>query len=152
MDTIKQNTLVSMSIKLEDKNANIVDESDELIYLHGGYKQIFQKLEEELTGKKVGDTFDLTLAPADAFGEYDKNLVLKEELQYLPDDIAIGTELDGEDEGIIYVVESIDKEVAVLNANHELAGISLRVSGEILELEQLSSEGVEEILKAQHEH
>ncbi len=152
MEKIKKNRLVSMSIKLEDENGNIIDESDELIYLHGGYNQIFQKLEDNLEGKKVGDTFHVTLTPAEAFGEFDETLVVKERLEDLPEDIYIGTELDGEEEGVIYVVESMDEEYAILNANHELAGIALVATGKILEIEHLSSEAVEEILKEQQHH
>jgi len=101
MQNIKKNTLVSMSIKLEDEKGNIVDESDELIYLHGGYNQIFQKLENELEGKKVGNSFHVALTPAEAFGEYDESLVIKELLEDLPEDISIGAELDGEVEKIL---------------------------------------------------
>jgi len=152
MDKIKKNTLVSMLIKLEDEEGNIIDESEELMYLHGGYGQIFQKLEDELDGKTAGYTFHVTLTSAEAFGEYDESLVLKELLEDLPEDIAIGTELDGEEEGIVYVVESIDEEYATLNANHELAGIALVASGRILEIEQLSDEAAEELLEGEHQH
>jgi FKBP-type peptidyl-prolyl cis-trans isomerase SlyD len=152
MQTIKKNTLVSMQIKVEDENGNIFDESDELIYLHGGYNQIFQKLEDELEGKKVGDTFHVTLAPAEAFGEHKESLVVKELLEDLPEDIAVGMELDGEEEGVIYIVESINEEYVTLNANHEFAGIAMIAIGEILEIEHLSDEAVEEILKAEHHH
>jgi len=149
---IKNNSLVSMSIRLEDENKNIIDESDELIYIHGGYNQIFQKLENELYDKKVGDIFNIVLTPAEAFGEYKESLVLKELLEDLPDDISVGMELDGEEEGVIFVVESIDEKYAIINANHELAGVSLIASGEILEIEHLSDEAVKKILKSQHHH
>ena len=149
---IKNNSLVSMSIRLEDENRNIIDESDELIYIHGGYNQIFQKLENELDDKKVGDIFNIVLTPAEAFGEYKESLVLKELLEDLPDDISVGMELDGEEEGVIFVVESIDEKYAIINANHELAGVSLIASGEILEIEHLSDEAVKKILKSQHHH
>lgn len=152
MDKIKKNTLVSMLLKLEDEEGNIIDESEELMYFHGGYGQIFQKLEDEFDGKKVGYTFCVTLAPAEAFGEYKESLVLKERLEDLPEDIFVGTELDGEDEGVVYVVESKDKEYAILNANHELAGISLVASGKILEIEQLSEEVAKELLKGEDHH
>ena len=152
MDKIKKNTLVSMRIKLEDEEGNIIDDSDELMYLHGGYAQIFQKLEDALMGKKVGDTFHVTLTPAEAFGEYDETLVLKELLEDLPENIAVGTELDGEEEGIVYVVESIDEKYAILNANHELAGVAIVASGEILEIEQLSDEAAKELLEGEHQH
>lgn len=152
MDKIKKNTLVSMLIKLEDEEGNIIDDSEELMYLHGGYGQIFQKLEDELEGKKAGDTFHVVLTPAEAYGEYDESLHVRELLEDLPDGIFVGTELDGEEKGIVYVVESIDEKYAILNANHELAGIPLVASGKILEIEQLSDEGAEELLEAEHRH
>ena len=152
MDKIKKNTLVSMLIKLEDEEGNIIDESEELMYLHGGYNQIFKKIEDELEGKKAGDTFHVVLTPAEAYGEYDEALHVKELLEDLPEDITVGTELDGEEEGIVYVVESIDEEYATLNANHELAGIALIASGKILEIEQLSDEAAQELLEAEHQH
>jgi FKBP-type peptidyl-prolyl cis-trans isomerase SlyD len=152
MQIIKKNGLVSLRIKVQDENGNVFDESDELIYLHGGYNQIFQKLEDELEGKKVGESFHVALTPAEAFGEYDESLVLEELLEDLPEDIAVGMELYGEEEGVIYVIESIDEESAILNANHEFAGIAMIAIGEILEIEDLSDEAVEELLKAEHQH
>lgn len=152
MDKIKKNTVVSMYIKLEDKEGNIIDESDELMYLHGGYGQIFQKLEDELEGKKAGYSFHVELTPAEAYGEYDESLHVKELLEDLPDGIFIGTELDGEREGVVYVIESMDEEYAVLDANHELAGIPLIASGKILEIEQLSDETAQALLKAEEHH
>ena len=148
----KKNTLVSMLIKLEDEEGNIIDDSEELMYLHGGYNQIFKKLEDELEGKKAGDTFHVVLTPAEAYGEYDEALHVKELLEDLPEDITVGTELDGEEEGIVYVVESIEKKHAILDANHELAGIPLVASGKILEIEQLSDEAAEELLEGEHQH
>jgi len=152
MEIIQTNTLVSISLKLEDEKGNLIDESDELIYLHGGYNQIFQKLEDELEGKKVEDTFELILRPTEAFGEYKESLVSKEPLKYLPDDLCIGMEFDDTNEENVWIVQSIEKEHAVLNANHELAGITLKAFGEVLEIEHLSDESVEEILNMEDEH
>jgi FKBP-type peptidyl-prolyl cis-trans isomerase SlyD len=45
MMTIKKNALVSLSLTLSDENGNAIEENDEdIIYLHGGYGQIFKKL------------------------------------------------------------------------------------------------------------
>lgn len=152
MERIAKDTLVAISMKLEDENGNLIDQSDELIYIHGGYKQIFEKLEAHLEGKQAGEHFKLQLSAQEAFGVYNEDWVVTEPLEDLPKDISVGTELDGEEEGLVYVVEKIQNGYATLNANHELAGIALLVSGEILEVEQLTKEGLEEILKAQHEH
>jgi len=152
METITKNSLVSISLKIADAKKKLLDESEELIYLHGGYGQIFKKLEEELEGKKTGDSFSLSLTPAQAFGEYDDSLVLKESLDALPEDLTLGMELESEGEEIVWVVESIEDGFAILNANHEFAGVALHVWGEVLELESLSDEGVEEVLNMEHTH
>jgi len=152
MQIIQAKTLVSIFLKLEDEKGNLIDESEELMYLHGGYNQIFQKLEDELEGKKTGDTFEITLKPIEAFGEFKESLVNKEALEYLPDDIAVGMEFDDEDEENVWIVQSIEDGYAILNANHEFAGITLIASGKVLEMQHLSDEGVEEILNIEDEH
>lgn len=52
----------------------------------------------------------------------------------------------------IYVIESIEQEYTILNANHPLAGIEIIATDEILEIEHLSDEAVEEVLKAEDHH
>ncbi|MEA2073383.1 MAG: peptidylprolyl isomerase [Campylobacterota bacterium] len=151
MTKITNNTLVTMNLKLESENGDFLDESEKLMYLQG-HGQIFKKLEDELESKVIGDTFNLLLQPIDAFGEYNESLVVTESLEDLPLEIEVGMDLDGEDESIVWIVESIEDTHAILNANHELAGIALRVSGEILELEQLSDEGVQKILHMEDDH
>ena len=152
MENISKNTLVSLSLKIESENGDFLDDSEKLIYVHGGYGQIFQKLEDLLESKQVGDTFNALLQPADAFGEYDTALVLTESLEELPNEIELGMELDGEDGSHVWIVEKMENGVATLNANHELAGIPLRVSGEILELQKLDDTEVDKILNMEHEH
>jgi FKBP-type peptidyl-prolyl cis-trans isomerase SlyD len=122
------------------------------MYLHGSYGQIFQRVEDELEGMSVGDDFNLLLSPEQAFGEYKESLVLTEPLDELPEDIAVGMELDGENEEIVWIVEEIADGYATLNANHELAGVALRVSGKVLKIEQLTEEGAQKILDMDHEH
>jgi FKBP-type peptidyl-prolyl cis-trans isomerase SlyD len=152
MQKITKNTLVSISLTIKSKSDEIIDQSEEVMYLHGGYGQIFQKLEDALEDKKIGYKFDVLLNPDEAFGIYDESLVVKEKLENLPDDITIGIELDAEDEKNVWIVEEITNDYAILNANHELAGIPIRVLGEVLELEQLSENGVKEILNFEHNH
>ena len=148
---IVKNALVELGIVLKDEDGEIIADREELIYLHGGYNQLFPKLEEALEGGKVGDTFEVALAPSEAFGEFDESLIIKEPLENLPEDISVGSELDGDDD-IVYVVESIEEDYAILNANHRLAGISLIASGEVVEIEHLTEEAVEELLEEMHHH
>ncbi|WP_309497542.1 peptidylprolyl isomerase [Sulfurovum sp.] len=152
MNTITKNTLVAISLITKDEAGNLLEENEEVMYLHGSYGQIFQKLEKELEGKKVSEHFNLLLTPREAFGEYDESLVIKEALEDLPDDLALGMEFEDANEKDMWIVESIENGYAMLNANHELAGLPVRVSGEVLELEHLSDEGVKEILNMEYTH
>lgn len=152
MEKITKNTLVSISLITEDEGGNLLENNEEVMYLHGAYGQMFQKLEDELQGKKVGDRFNLFLTPTEAFGEYDESLIVKNSLKELPEDLALGMEFKVEDEEKIWVVEHIEDGYAILNANHELAGIPIRISGEVLELELLSDEGAHEILHMENTH
>ena len=152
MEKITKNTLVAISLLTRDETGNILEENEEIMYLHGNYGQMFRKLEEELEGKEVGHTFDLLLTSAEAFGEYDESLLMKIERNELPEDLVLGMELGADNDKTVWVVEDIEENFALLNANHELAGIPIRISGEVLELEQLSEEKVQEILNMEHSH
>lgn len=152
MESISKNTLVSILIKTEDQAGNLLADSEELMYLHGNYGQIFPKLEALLEGKKSGDHFTLFLTPAESFGAYDPALVTREPLDELPEDITLGMEFEVEEEESIWIVESIEDGHAVLNANHELAGIPVRVSGKILETQKLSYEEAQKILTMEDTH
>lgn len=152
MQSITKNTLVSLTFRLEDTAGSLLEENEELMYLHGGYGLMFPKVEAALEGKAVDDTFSLLLEPEDAFGAYDPALELKEPLSELPEDVTLGMELEGADESMVYVVENIEEGYATLNANHEMAGIPLKVSGKILQLEQLTQEGAQAVLEMDHHH
>ena len=155
--TITKNTIVPLDCRLSETSGNLLEDSQELIYLHGGYGQIFKPLEEALEGKKVGDTFRVEIPAAEAFGEFDESTVVSESLDELPEEIAVGMEIDGyieenQDDVIVYTVTEIRDGRATLNANHPLAGRDLVFEGTIEEIIQASEETVRQILEHQDEH
>src|SRR5665647_271614 len=76
MDTISKHSFVTLSYTATDSDGNVVDEGVEpLRYLHGGYEGIFLPIETALAGKTVGDSVTVKLQPADAFGEYNPELL-----------------------------------------------------------------------------
>jgi len=154
---IKKNILVNIDYQLKDEENNLLNEEEqELIYLHGGYGHVFEALEDILEGKEAGDTFNVTLTAKQAFGEYKEELVVKEKLSELPEDVAVGMELDATDESqkaIIYLVTNIQDDFAILDANHPLAGLTLTFDGRVMELEELSDAAIKELLEHErHEH
>jgi len=151
--TIKKNSMVSIDMTLSDENGNIIEENDqELIYLHGGYGHLFEKLEEKLEGKRIGDTFTVKLTPSEAFGDFSEDLISKELLSDLPEDVEVGMEMDGEEEDVIYTVLEIDKTHALVDGNHPYAGYTLIAEGKVLEIEHLDDATVQKVLEDDHHH
>ncbi|MGH8800709.1 MAG: FKBP-type peptidyl-prolyl cis-trans isomerase [Casimicrobiaceae bacterium] len=131
------NTVVTLTFKLFDADNRLLEEADEPIaYVHGAHSGIFPKVEEALNDRKAGDTLSVTLEPDDAFGDYDTSLMRIEALDQLPDDIAVGGQLTAEHDGQEHVwrVTDVADGKAVLDGNHELAGMRLRFDCTVLDV------------------
>ena len=112
----------------------------ELSYVHGGYGQLFDKLERALEGRQPGDTLQIQLEPEEAFGEYDAELVRLEKAERYGAGLAIGMEI--EEDGRIYRITDVAAGSVVLDGNHPLAGIALRFSVVILAVRAATQEEV----------
>jgi FKBP-type peptidyl-prolyl cis-trans isomerase SlyD len=99
-------------------------------YLHGGYGQLFERLEQAIEGKQPGDSLQVQLEPEDAFGEYDAELLRVEPASRYGEGVAVGMEVEEDD--TIYRVTDVADGKLVLDANHPLAGMALRFSVVIL--------------------
>lgn len=124
---IAMNTVVSITYELSDVDGNILESTSEPVsYLHGGYDNIFPKVEEELHGKKEGDSLTLALEPADAFGDYDEELVQIEPISAFPTDkLEVGMQFEGEDptgDVVLYTITDIGDDKVVVDGNHPWAG------------------------------
>lgn len=107
--------------------------------LEVGAGEFFAQIEEALIGMSSGEKKTLTILAADAFGEYDAEMVTTVPRSQFPDDLnpMIGDDLelindDGE-EMVVTVIELDDVEVT-LDANHPLAGEDLTFEVELVEI------------------
>ena len=144
---IAMNTVVSISYELLDSNGNVLESSkDPVSYLHGGYDNIFPRVEEELHGKSIGDTVEITLEPADAFGEYDEELVQMEPISAFPSkDLKVGMQFEGEDESgevILYTITNIDDGKVIVDGNHPWAGERVLFKATIADVRKAGEEEV----------
>ena len=125
---IAMNTVVSMTYQLKNADGEVLESSAEPVsYLHGGYDNIFPKVEEAMHGKNVGDEVTVDLMPADAFGEFDEELVQIEPASAFPAaELKVGMQFEGEDETsgevILYTVTEIADGKVVVDGNHPWAG------------------------------
>ena len=110
----------------------------ELSYVHGGYGQLFEKLEQALEGRQAGERLQVQLEPEDAFGEYDAGLVRLEKSERYGEGLAVGMEI--EEESRIYRVTDIAGGSVVLDGNHPLAGMALRFSLLVLSIRPATGE------------
>ena len=131
MQVIK-NTVVTLDYNVTDPDGELVDAGKEpLVYLHGGYDDIFPMIEEGLQGKKIGESITVKMQPDDAFGEYDADLIQIEPRQGFPKELEVGMQFEGlpdggdEEDVLIYRVTEIADDKVVLDGNHPLAGMAL---------------------------
>ena len=129
---VAKNTVVTLDYNVTDPDGELVDAGKEpLVYLHGGYDDIFPMIEEAVQGKKIGESVVVKMQPDDAFGEYDAELIQIEPRKSFPQELQVGMQFEGlpedgdEDDALIYRVTEIADDRVVLDGNHPLAGMAL---------------------------
>jgi FKBP-type peptidyl-prolyl cis-trans isomerase SlyD len=128
---IEKNTVVSLDYELSDMEGQVMEKPDSPIsYLHGGYDGIFPVVEEKLHHKEVGYRCNVVMEPEYTFGEYDAELVRMEPRDIFPENIEVGMQFEGGEEGsddvTVYTVTDIADDKVIVDGNHPLAGMTLR--------------------------
>jgi FKBP-type peptidyl-prolyl cis-trans isomerase SlyD len=144
---ITKNTAVSLNYTMFDAEGNIIDKNqDPIVYLHGGYDNILPAVEAGLEGKKAGDTISVTMAPEDAFGEFDAEMIHEEEIGLFPPDIEVGmmfeTRNPETEESMQFRVTEIDAGRVTVDGNHPLAGMTIRFDAAVLEVRAATEEEI----------
>ena len=146
---VLKDTVVTLDYSVADPDGHVVDPGREpLVYLHGGYDDIFPKIEEALHGKRIGDSVKVKLQPDEAFGEYDAQLVQMEPRDKFPETLEVGMQFEGapegseEDDFVIYRVTEISGDKVVLDGNHPLAGTALVFTCTVTAIRPASTEEV----------
>ncbi len=130
--------IVALTWTLKDTLGEVLDELDEPVeFLLGGH-DLLEKIEEALQGHEAGDGLELHLEPESAFGDYDEYLVFLEPRTLFPAELEEGMTFDGAalpaganpetPRDKIYTVTEIYPEHVVLDGNHPLSGIALRLA------------------------
>ena len=133
---ITSHCVVALTWTLKDTLGEVLDELDEPVDFLVGGKDLLGKIEEALQGHAPGDRLDLHLEPEDAFGDYDEQLVFLEPRAVFPAQLEEGMTFEGLPPGanskdaprdVLYTVTDIYPDHVVLDGNHPLAGIALRL-------------------------
>ncbi|MEN8713106.1 MAG: peptidylprolyl isomerase [Arenicellales bacterium] len=146
---IGDDLVVSMHYKLTDNEGNVLDSSEgsePLTYLHGA-GNIIPGLEKALVGKVEGDTQQVTVEPAEAYGEVMPELmqtVDKAAFQGV-DSVEVGMSFEAQtSDGSVQhiVVTKVDGNQVTVDANHPLAGVVLNFDVEIVSVREASKEEI----------
>ena len=151
--TNAKDKVVSIEYTLTDDQNEVLDSSEgmgPLEYLHGR-NNLIPGLEKELEGKKAGDTLKATIAPADAYGEYQDELVVEVERSQFPDDVEITEgmqfEAGGPDGSRVVTVTEVNDAKITVDANHPLAGETLHFDVKVVAVRDATEDEKENGLK-----
>jgi FKBP-type peptidyl-prolyl cis-trans isomerase SlyD len=137
---VASNTVVGLRTELYDAQGERLSAPSEITYLHGGYGSLLDALERALEGKRAGESVRLQLEPEQAFGEYDASLVRLEPVERYGEGIAVGMEV--EDDERRYTVTDVAGGKVVLDGNHPLAGIAIRLDITVRSVREATEEEV----------
>lgn len=148
-DTVGTDMVVGLEYVLKLEGGQEIDRSDEgdpLEYLHG-HQNIIPGLESQLEGMKVGESKEIAVSPADAYGEHDPDEVEDHPRSVFP------PELDLRVNGMLEIrdpanpghtqaamITAVSDETVTLDFNHPLAGETLHFSVKIASLRAASDE------------
>jgi FKBP-type peptidyl-prolyl cis-trans isomerase SlyD len=142
--------VVALTWTLKDTLGEVLDELDEPVEFLVGGEDLLARIEQALQGHEAGDSLDLHLEPEEAFGDYNEQLLYLEPRGIFPSELQEGMTFEGLPPGgnpqapkdLLYTVSEIYPEHVVLDGNHPLAGIAIRLR---LKVERVREATEEEI-------
>ena len=146
---VKKDAVVSLSYTLTNADGQQLDKSSPdkpFAYLHGS-KQIVPGLENALEGMIIGDKKEITVSPAEGYGEFVPGLKMDIERSNFPKDVDIQTGMqfsaDVNEDNRIFTVTGLENDKVQVDGNHPLAGQTLHFDVEVVEIRDATKEELE---------
>ena len=160
---IVQNAVVEFSYELE-VDGQVVDHTTEerpLDYIHGT-GSLLPKLEAHIEGMEPGDKFDITLSPADGYGEIDPSRIIdlpkaafevngevREDLLVPGNTIPMMNSMGGVIPGVVL---EVTEDSVKMDLNHQMAGKTLHFTGKVLTVREATEKELTEGLHGEFVH
>lgn len=135
---ISEQCVVALTWTLKDTLGEELDVLDDPVEFLMGGQDLLPVIEEALIGHTTGATLHLQIEPEQAFGDFNEQLLFLEPRELFPPELEIGHTLEGyalpagcnpdAPKDALYSVSEIYPEHVVLDGNHPLAGIAIRIS------------------------
>ncbi len=134
---VTQQCVVSLTWSLKDTLGDELDVLDEPVEFLVGGDDLLTKIEAALQDQEVGARLDLHLEPEEAFGDFNDQLLFLAPRQLFPAALEEGMTFEGmalpkeacpqAPRELFYTVTDIYPDHVVLDGNHPLAGIAIRL-------------------------
>lgn len=144
--------VVALTWTLKNTLGETLDTLDEPVEFLVGGKDLLPKIEEALQGHAKGAQVDLHIEPEDAFGDFDDQLIFLEARSLFPKDLEEGMTIEGTalpagcnpdaPRNVLYTVTEIYPEHVVLDGNHPLSGIAIRLHMKVEGVREATEEEV----------
>ena len=147
--TIAKGSVVLFDYTLTDDDKEIIDSSKDggpLAYLHGE-GQIVKGLEKAMEGRGAGDSFKISVSPAEGYGLPDPAKIATVTADQIEggEELEEGMQLEASSDAgeQIVVVTKIEGNKVTLDGNHPLAGMTLHFDITIREVRAATAEEIE---------
>ncbi len=150
---ITQQCVVALTWTLKDTLGETLDVLDEPVEFLVGGNDLLPVLEAALQGYGAGSSLQLQIEPEQAFGDFKDQLLFLGPRHLFPDDLREGLTMEGSalPEGChpgaprdtLYTITDIYPDHVVLDGNHPLAGIAIRISLQVEAVREATEEEVE---------
>lgn len=143
--------VLSLSWTLSDAQGQLIDELAEPVEFFYGGSDLLPKVEEALAGHEAGHEAHLHLEPEHAFGDYRSELVCFEARELFPEQLEAGVHFEGLPPGsktpdmpadVLYAVTEIYPSHVVLDGNHPLAGMALRLHVKVCDVREATEDEI----------
>ena len=150
--TITEQCVVALTWVLQNTLGETLDVLDDPVEFLIGGADLLPTIEEALQGHEAGASLKLHLEPENAFGDYNEQLVFLESRTLFPVELEEGMTMEGAalpsgcnpeaPKNVLYTVTEIYPEHVVLDGNHPLAGIALRLALKVEAVREATEEEV----------
>jgi FKBP-type peptidyl-prolyl cis-trans isomerase 2 len=123
--------------KLDDGTVFDTSEGRDPLEFKLGQRQVIPGFEKAVAGMNVGESKTVKLAPEEAYGPYQQELLIEVSRQQFPDDVepTVGDQFqmrDSQGQPVPVTVTEASEESVKLDANHPLAGQNLTFDIELI--------------------
>ncbi len=151
---IDNNTVVTLAYKMHENAPDgvLIEFADELSprSLIFGFDRTIPGFEKKLNGLEAGESFDFKIDAAEAFGTYNKEMIvqvpksafvvegkLRADLLVLNNEISM---MDNHGNPVTGIVREVKEEEVVMDFNHALADKSLFVKGKVISIRPVTGD------------